>query len=241
MLPQILQLVNCQFLLQNKFVKSLILILFFSSLTFATTPKEVLKELQKGDFQKAEQLYSQLSTSQKSTELGTWANYLFETNGQKAEQTLQEFVKKFPTSKKIQKARFELISVYFLKEDTKRFQKETDTFLRKYPNSKYRKRLKRLQRNIFTPTQIKRSKEKPTKFFVQVGAFSNPTNAQLLKEKLEKRNYGVILNQKVRNDQTLHLVWVKTEANKSEEATQTGEELQNRFTEIGSFSVIPAN
>ncbi len=237
----LLRQVNCQSLLQNNFVKSLILILIFSSLAFAKTPKDVLKKLEKGDFQKAEEYFTQITTSQKSTELGTWASYLFETNGKKAEQILQEFVKKFPTSKKIQQARFELISVYFLKENTKRFQKETDTFLRKYPNSKYKKRLKRLQRNIFTPTKVKRSKEKPTNFFIQVGAFSNPTNAQNLKDKLERRNYSVILNQKVRNDQTLHLVWVKTKANKSEEANQAGEELQKKFTEISSFSVIPAN
>lgn len=222
-------------------MKSLILILFFSSLTFAATPKEVLKKLQKGDFQKAEELFSQLNNSQKKTELGTWASYLFETNGKKAEKILVEFLKKFPSSKKTQKARFELISVYFLKEETKRFQKETDKFLRKYPNSKYKKRLKRLQRNIFTPTRIKRNKEKPTNFFLQVGAFSNPTNAQNLKDKLERRNYGVVLNKKVRNDQTLHLVWVKTKANKREEATHAGEELQKKFTEISSFTVIPAN
>lgn len=233
--------VNYQSLLQNKFVKSLILILILSGIAFAKTPKDVLNKLEKGDFQKSEEYFYQLTPSQKSTELGTWATYLFETDGEKAEQILQDFVKKFPTSQNIQQAYFELISVYFLKNDTKRFQKEIDIFLRKYPNSKYQKRLKRLQRNIFTPTQIKRSKDEPTKFFVQVGAFSNPSNAQLLKEKLEKRNYSVILNQKIRNDQTLHLVWVKTKANKSEEATQTGDDLQKKFTEISSFTVIPAN
>lgn len=66
------------------------------------------------------------------------------------------------------------------------------------------------------------------RFAVQVGAFSNQTNAVLRKSFFERAGYPVELRTKKRDDEILYLVWIGTYAT-MEEAQKTGEELKNKY------------
>jgi outer membrane protein assembly factor BamD (BamD/ComL family) len=70
--------------------------------------------------------------------------------------------------------------------------------------------------------------ESSPRYAVQVGAFSNQTNAVLRKSFFERAGYPVELRTKKKEDEILYLVWIGTYAT-MEEAQRTGEQLKNKY------------
>lgn len=69
--------------------------------------------------------------------------------------------------------------------------------------------------------------ENKLRYAVQVGAFSNQTNALLQKAYIEQQGYRVDLRNKVRDGRTLYLIWVGS-FDTREEARSFGEQLKKR-------------
>jgi len=79
-----------------------------------------------------------------------------------------------------------------------------------------------------SPDSKESSNEPSIRYAVQVGAFTNQTNALLRKSFFESKGYQVDLRTKIKKDEVLYLVWVGSFTTR-EEARQFGENLKKRY------------
>ena len=79
-----------------------------------------------------------------------------------------------------------------------------------------------------TTSDDEETAEPSLRYAVQVGAFANQTNALLRKSYFEQRGHHVDLRTKVREGQTLYLVWVGSFGSR-EDAYRFGEELKRKY------------
>ena len=111
--------------------------------------------------------------------------------------------------------------------------------IRKFPNSNSATQVRELfdlsngeniaantfQDNIDTSSETQGSS---TRFAVQVGAFSHQSNALLRKSFFEKKGYPVALRTKLKDDDTLYLVWVG-DCDSRSEAKKLGDQLNKSY------------
>jgi cell division septation protein DedD len=81
------------------------------------------------------------------------------------------------------------------------------------------------------------SQKPPISFTVQVGAYSNPANAEARKQFFEGEGFTVYLSSKIQNGRTLYLVWVGTFI-KEDEAREFIKSLREKY---GTSSTLITN
>jgi len=183
-----------------------------------------LKQIESGNKKGVEEQLPSLISKNPNSPSVLFLEGVLTKDGEKALVTYSKILDKYPKSKYADAALYRIFSYYYAAGEYYNAKKCLEDLKKDYPISPY---IKIAERDIPASDQTALSKEKESnqiteedtpkyKFTIQAGAFTNPTNADALKNNFEDNGFFSEIKDKVVAGTTFRVVYVGKFENKNE-------------------------